>query len=407
MQYTYPKELAPHQINEMRPEVVGFHAWNPGLANNSPSRSTMMSSHASQHLVIAGAELPYTLAGVEVEYKKYTTSDRIPWDARVLQVLKRYPDDGFENSLKFNPEDIVIIVNDTTGEYDVVSVPYYKSLHQYFGYRNKKSDILETLGAGRYLPKDTVLGDTPGNIGDFHTMTTNLNCMLVSADVVAEDSVLVCEDVLHKFENNVYERRSFSVGARKFPVDLGGAPYYKGMYDIGEYTDTDGAIAFLREYTEGLAPVTMSRSSTRTINYAFDEAIYARQGLRGRIVDIRVIGNADHISALPAEMAVQFEKYRQAYINYCERLLQCEKGIEKDHRKNFPGKTPKISNRLHSMLVTARAICDGRRPGNDKPLQGIMNKNPLDEFHVDVVVEYTVRPTIGGKITSLSGDSPL
>lgn len=402
--YAYPNGLAPHQINEIMPETVGFHAWNPFLTSNSPSRSTMMSSHMSQCLVISGAELPYTLSGVETEYAKYTTSDRVPFNATVVQVIDRYPRGAGENSLGFNPETLVIVVDEQTGVYDVISVPYYKSYHQYFGYRNKLSDELATLRPGSRLGQDEVLGDTPGNVGGFHTVTTNLNCMLASADVVAEDSVLISQEALEKFKYNVYERRSASVGMRKFPVNIGRIGEYKCFPEIGDYTEEDGSIMFLRDYVEGLAPVMMSRSSTRNVNYIFDEAIYARQGHRGRIVDIKVIGNADTVSALPPEMAVQFERYRQAYIRFNEELLACERRIQQESLKKFGTEQPELSARLHSMLVTARAICDHKRNHQDKPLQGIMNKNPLDEFYIEFVVEYELTPTKGGKVTSINGD---
>lgn len=405
--YTYRKELADYQVNEICPEVIGFHARNPAATSNSPSRNTMYSGHASQCLVIKGIDIPHTLSATEVEYSKYTTSDRVPFDAQVVQVIDRYPPGISANSLAFNPERMVIIVNEETGMYDVIPVCYYKSLHQYFGYKNSIADIVETMPPGTRLAKDSVLGDTPGNIGRFHSMTANVNCMLASPDVVAEDSVLICEDELEKFEYRVYERRSFSVGHNKFPVNIGRGNEYKGMYDIGEYTDEDGAIVFLRDYIDGLAPVTMSRSSTRTVNYAFDEAIYARQGKRGRIVDIKVTGNADTVSMLPEQMTVQFEKYRQAYIRFNEELLACEHRIRKESHRRFGTDEPHLSNRLHSLFVTARAICDGKRPNNDKPLQGTLNKSPLDQYHVEVVIEYVLRPTIGSKLTSVSGDKGI
>lgn len=402
--YAYPQELAPHQINEISPEMVGFHARNPFLVGNSPSRSTMMSSHMSQCLVISGAELPYTLAGVETEYAKYTTSDRVPFNATVVQVIERYPRAAGADALNFNPETLVIIVDEQTGVYDVVSVPYYKSYHQYFGYRNKISDEIHTLRPGSRLAENSVLGDTPGNVGAFHTVTKNLNCMLASADVVAEDSVLISEEALEYFRYNVYERRGASVGMRKFPVNIGRIGEYRVCPEIGDYTEEDGSIAFLRDYVDGLAPVTMSRSSTRNVNYAFDEGIYARQGHKGRIVDIKVIGNADTISALPPEMAVQLEKYRQAYIRFNDELLACERRIQQECLKKFGTDTPMLSERLHSMLVTARALCDHKRNHQEKPLQGIMNKNPLDEFYIEFVIEYELKPTIGGKVTSINGD---
>lgn len=399
------KILGSHQENEISPEVIGFHAWNPFVTSNSPSRSTMMSSHASQHLVISGAELPYVLSGVEVEYSKSTTSERVPFDARVFQALDRYPKTIAGGSLPFNPETTVIIVNDETGLYDVINVPYYKSYHQYFGYRNKLSDQLKNITPGMKLAEDTILGDTPANIGGFHTMTTNLNCMLGSADIVAEDAILLNEDALDKLKYHVYERRTASVGSKKFPVNIGGNEQYKAFYDIGEYTQDDGALMFLRDYSEGLYPVIMSRSATKNINYAFDEPIYARQGHRGRIVDIKVIGNADTISALPLQMTEQFEKYRQAYIRFNEELLECERRIHREACTKFGTNTPKFSPALKSMLVHARAICDHkRRPANEKPLQGIMNKEPLDEYYIEFVVEYELVPTKGAKLTSVSGD---
>lgn len=404
--YDYPRELLPYQVNQLRPEVLGFHAINPGVASNSPSRSTMMSSHASQHLVTKGMDIPYTLSGTEVEYSKYTTSDRVKWDARVVQVIDRYPAGVGQDSLAFNPEKLVIVVNDQTGEYDVISVPYYKSYHQYFGYQNVLSDQLKAMPPGTYLAKDTVLGDTPGNIGDFYTQTVNLNCMLASPDVVAEDSVMICEDVLHKFENRVYERRSASVGMRKFPVNaFGTKDQYKSFYEIGEYLKEDGAVMWLREYSDGLSPVTMSASSTMRPNFAFDEAIYARQGMRGRIVDIKVIGNSDTISALPPAMAEQFHKYRRAYTRFNEELLSCERRIYQESKQKFGTDEPKFSGPLSEMLNHARAVCDRSKDRTEgKALQALLNKNPMDEFYIEFVIEYTLIPTVGGKVTSLSGD---
>lgn len=406
MQFEYPKELMPWQINELRPEVVGLHAINPGLANNSPSRSTMATSHISQHQVIAGSELPYTLTGVEVEYRKYTTSERVPEDVRVFQVIDRYPPGISSDSIKFNPEKLIITVNDATGEYDAISVPFYKSYHQYFGYQNKLSDELNTLTPGKRLGKDTVLGDTPANVGQFHTMTVNLNCMLASPGAVAEDSVLLCEDVLPLFESHVYERRSVSVGSKKFAVNIGKDPdVYKAFYDIGEYTDIDGALMFTRSYTEGLSPVTMSRRTANMVDYTFDEPVYGRQGLRGRIVDIKVMGNSATISALPPAMSAQFEKYRKAYVRYFEELLAAERRIYAEAKTRFGTDRPKFSPRLHHLLVIARGHTDSNRssPGG-KSLQGLLNKAPLDEYHIEFVVEYKIRPTEGGKLTSYSGD---
>lgn len=405
--YSYPKEILPHQVNQVRPEFIGFHATNSYVTGNSPSRNTMMSSHVSQHLVTANLDIPYTLSGTEVEYSKYTTSDRIPWDARVVQVIDRYPKGMTAGSLSFNPEKIVVICNDETGEYDCVSVPYHKSFHQYFGYKNDLSDKLDFLPAGSRLGKDTVLGDTPANLGRFYSCTTNLNCMLASADVVAEDSVLISEEAAELLKYRVYEKRSASVGSRKFPLNMNSpdSEEYKAFYEIGEYTDTDGAIIRLRSYVEGLAPAMMSRKAVCTPDHIFDETVYARQGHRGRIVDIRVIGNAESISSLPPKMAAQFEKYRKAYMLFCEELLACERRIFREAAQKFNTERPFFSGRFNQLLVEARAVTDKglSRTGSDA-LQAVMNKKPMDEYFIEFTIEYELLPTIGSKSTSINGD---
>lgn len=399
----FPTELYPHQINEHRPELLGIHATNTGVSENSPSRSTMFSSHVSQHLVISGSEIPPMITGTEVEYSKYTTSDRVPFDARVLTVIDRYPKGMTENSLGFNPEKYFIICDDSTGRYDVIPVSHYRSLHQYFGYKNKLADDIDTIGMNSRLGKDRVLGDTPANIGDFYTHSTNLNCMLGSPDVVAEDSVLICEDVLSKFKYHVYERRTASIGAKKFPVAFipTADGKLKSFYDIGDEVPADGALFWLRDYVDGLSPVTMSKSFIKKIDYIFDTPVYGRQGTVGRVVDIRVIGNTEMIAGVPPEMSEQFNKYRNAHRRFCERLLECERRIFAESRKKFGVERPNMSGTLITMLTDARAYTDNDPRMN---LQLLMNKHPLDELMIEMVVEYELQPTIGGKLTGDFGD---
>lgn len=405
MPFAYPKELAHFQVNELRPEFVGLHARNPGLANNSPSRSTMFSSHESQHLVAENMDIPITLSGTEVEYSKYTTSSRIPFDARVVQVIEKYPRGVSENNLKFNPETIVIIEDVETGEYDYVTIPYHVSYHQYFGYKNQIKDTVKNISPGAFLAKDTVLADTPGNIGKFYTSTTNLNVALIAEAGVAEDGIIICEDVLPRLKFKVYERRTVSLGSRKFPVKISGGPdEYKCFVDIGDYTDESGALMFLREYAEGISPVLMSKSATQKVDYTFDEPIYARQGFRGKVVDVEVIGNTEMIKCLPPQMAEQFEKYRKAGVLYYEELLRCENKIFRECKSRYNTDRPKLSGRLHRLLVRARALTNHDRGIHKKPVQLLNKKNPLDEYQVTFVVEYEITPDIGFKGTSLSGD---
>ena len=397
-------ELPPHLINELRPEFVGVHALNPGLASNSPSRSTMMSSHISQHLVTEHMDIPLTVAGPEVEYSKYTTASRIPCDCTVFDTVDRYPRGMSENSLKFNPETLVFYCDENTGEYNYLVVPYHVSYHQYFGYKNVKSDAISRLTPGSFLKEGTVLADTPGNVGEFYTATTNLNVMLASDAGVAEDGIIVAREALPKLAYKIYEKRTASVGLKKFPVNIGGPDEYRCFPDIGEEVPISGELMYLREYVPGLAPVMMSRRATREVDYTFDEIVYARQGSVGKVVDIQVMGNADTIRALPTEMTAQFEKYRQAGIRFNKAILELEKRMIKDSRQRFGTEYPKINSNLQRLLVDARALTNHDEARMGKSLQLLMNRNVLDEYQIEFTIEYTVIPDIGYKLTSLSGD---
>lgn len=364
----------------------------------------MFTSHWSQRLTTRHMDIPLTLGGPEVEYSKYTTSSRIPCNARIIRVMERYPRIGTGATLGFNPEHLVFFCDEETGEYDFVSVPYHVSLHQYFGYQNVHTDIMNQLRPGALVAKDTVLADTPANIGGFYTSTTNLNVMLASEAGVAEDGVIICEDVLPKLAFDVFETRTFSVGTRKFPLNIGGDGEYKCIPDIGEELPESGAIAWLREYIPGLAAVTMSKRACREIDYTFDEPIYARQGTRGKVVDVKVTGNADTISALPKEMTVQLERYRQALISHYREILDTERAMVRESAQRYGTKYPKITGNLQRLLVEARAMSNHNRDKQNRSLQLLQNRNPLDEYQVTMVIQYTVIPDIGYKLTSTSGD---
>lgn len=391
-------------LNELTAELLGAHALNPAVSSNSPSRNTMMTSHWSQRLTTRHMDIPLTLGGPEVEYSKYTTSSRIPCNARIIRVMERYPRLGTSNSLGFNPEHLVFFCDEDTGEYDYVSVPYHVSLHQYFGYQNVHTDVMNQLRPGTLVAKDTVLADTPANISGFYTSTTNLNVMLASEAGVAEDGIVICEDVLPKLAFDIFETRTFSVGTRKFPLNIGGEGEYKCLPDIGEEVDESGALVRLREYVPGLAAVMMSKHATREVDYTFDEIVYARQGTRGRVVDIKVTGNADTISALPKEMTTQLERYRQALIAHYKEILETERAMVRESHQRFGTKYPKITGNLQRLLVEARALSNHNRDKQNRSLQLLQNRNPLDEYQVTMTIQYTVIPDIGYKLTSVSGD---
>lgn len=401
-----PRKLHPHQINELRPEFVGVHALNPGLASNSASRSTMTSSHLSQHIVHTGLELPSTIAGPEVRYKEHTIAARVQEDCVVIATVDRYPRSAAAGGMKINPDRFVIVQNSEDHTLDVLVLSHFTSMHQYFGYRNVWTDDGRYLPPGTFLAKDTVLTDTPANKGDFYTFTRNMNVALISEAGVAEDGVVICEDVLPLMSYFIYERRTATVGSRKFPVSMGKTADGENKWfpEIGDITSETGEIMRLREHIEGLSPVQLSRRAVETVDYTFDEALYGRQQ-SGRVVDVLVIGNTDGPKVLPPAMSGQFERYRTAFVRFNEELLKLEARLIRENIARGGDGRLKIAPDLHRMLVDARAYTNhARQQHGGMNLQLLQNKNPVDEYQISFVIEYEIIPDIGAKVTGISGD---
>ena len=401
-------------VNELRPELVGVHSFNFGIAHNSPSRSQMMGSHLSQKLVIQGSEPARTQTGAEHEFGKSTFAVKMPANGRIIQVIERYPRGVSEGSLNFNPETLVVFEHEDTKQIDCFTIPYHTSYHQFFGYKNEMKDGLSKLVPHAYIPKGVVFCDTPAN-KDFHNYTygVNLNTALMSVPGVSEDGIIIARDVLPKLRFNIYETRTADFGSKTHPRFIYGDMPFPG---IGEEVRPDGLLMAFRTYDEDLAPVEMGINDIHNVDYTFDRCLYAREeqvyadekGVqhikRGRIVDIKIIANNEVSRKLPKQIAAPFEKYAKAYRQYWLNLLALEQRLSYERKKKFGDATLNISPMLQSLLVEARAITNHQSRDLKGTLNLIHRRAPLDEYSITFTIEYEITPNIGFKLTARNGD---
>lgn len=401
-------------FNELRPELIGLHCLNFGVAHNSPSRSQMMGSHISQKLVIEGCEPNRTQTGAEHEFGKYTFAIKMPANGRIIQTIERYPRGVGEGSLNFNPETLVIFEHEDTKQIDCFTIPYHSSYHQFFGFQNVMKEGISKLVPHSYIPKGTVFCDTPGN-KDYHNYSygINLNTALMSLPGTAEDGIIIRRGVLPKLRFKVYETRTAECGSKSYPrLIYNGKPFP----DIGEEVRPDGLLMSFSTYDEDLSPVEMGINDIHNVDYTFNRNLYAReeqvyideQGNRhvkkGRVVDIKVIANNEVSRKLPKQLGVHFEKYAKALKKYYLNILELEKRLSYERKKKFGDAKLDISPALQNLLVEARAMTNHQ----SKDLKGILNlihrRAPLDEYSITFTIEYEITPNIGFKLTSLSGD---
>ena len=391
--------------NELHTELLGVHSLNSFAKHNSSARSVMFSSHFSQHLVLDKGDEKRIQSGTEQEFGKYTFSVKMPESGKIIKIIERYPQGVGQDSLSFSPETIVIYENEQTKEIDYFSIPYYASYHQFFGFKYDVKEGVNQLKPGNFVAKDTVFADSPGVADNSnYKFGLDLNIAFMSIPSVAEDGVMISEDVLPRFKFRLFETRTVEFGTSQFPLNLYGTKdVYKPFPEIGDYIRDDGILMMLRSYDDCLMPVEFSVFDTMEPDFIFDKGVYVRGG-RGKVVDIKVVSNNNQIKQLPDAMTGYISKYEHALQKFHQEIISTEQKLRFDNKKKFGESRIKLSPKFHRLLVESLAIVNHNSTNLKQSLNLLYRKAPIDEFRIDFVVEYEMQPNIGFKISGLSGD---
>ena len=392
-------------INELRSELLGFHAVSPfGANHNSASRGAMAASHFSQKLTLQKGDEKLIQTGFEREIGKYTFAVKMPVDARVICTIDRYPASVGKDSIPMNPEEYVIYEDLQDFSIGCLSIPRFVSHHQYFGFELKPTEAMSCLSAGSEIAKDTILMDSSaiGENGSYQ-YGVNLNLALMSHPAASEDGILISEDVLDRLAFKVYDRRIVSFGKKHWPINLYGTPdQYKPFPEIGEYIHPSSALMILREMDTALVPVQMSIYDAVETDHTFDSAIYVR-GPNGRVVDIKVY-HQDGSTATPTGMMTEMNKYSLALTRFYTQIRDLENKLRFEHRRKYGTDTLNLKPEFHQLVKEAFVYLDWvQKKGRAQSLSVMYRKVPLDDYRIEFVIEYDMKPTLGSKLTDLNG----
>lgn len=400
-------------MTQIPPELLSIHATNAFVDTVSSARGIMYSSHLSQTPVIAGSCEKRIQTGVERELGRSTFSIKMPANGTILRVIERYPKSVGIDSIPYNPETLVIYEDDDTKEIGCFSIPYYRSLHQYFGFRYDIKPAVNKLMPANKIEKGVVFADSPSvkeNGG--YAFGIELNMAFMSHPAVSEDGILIAEDVLDKLKFNVYETREIEFGSRTVPLNLyGSKDVYKPFPEIGEYIGDHGILVMLREYDNDLAPVEMSIYDLQEPDHIMDTPVYVR-GPGGRVVDIKIYHDDDIIDPTPVGVMSYMNKYTRALKRYYGDIIKTYNEIKADRKKKYGDGRVVLKPELHRLLVEAMVVLSdqsdpsviNKRTQKKGPrLAKLYRKSPLDAYRVEIVLEYELRPTVGYKLTDSHG----
>ena len=397
-------DVIPYEKNQLHRELLNVLGLSPFDGNNSASRKQMMSSHIGQSLVIEGSDVRLIQTGMEREYGKRTFSVKMPVDAKIIKIIDRYPQTHGYDSIKHNPEVLLIYENTDTKEIGCLSLPEYFTYHPYFGFKYKPTNVLKNIRVGSEIKAGTILLDSPAVTEDGnYKFGAQVNVAFMSHPSVSEDGIMICRDVLHKFAFRTYETRVVEYGSKRFPLNLYGTKdKYKPHPDVGDFVRPDGLLMALRSYDESFSPSEQGIYSTSKVDPIFDKMVYAG-GPGGKIIDIRVMH--DDESALPLTpigMENHTRRYDVARRKYYQEIFDLHQKLQRER-----GQYLALSRPFYRLCLEATSVVNtyghrGVDSGSERVIKHYRGV-PLDDWRVEFVIEYLTVPNIGFKLTDLFG----
>ena len=381
-------------------KMFSLAAINPFVDSNSSPRGLMMLSHLSQLIVLNESEENMIQTGVESELGKYTISKKIDSDSEVVSVIKRYNMIGEEDKAVSR---LVIVKNLETGELDAVDIPYYNAFHQYFGFKYKVNENIDTLVRGDVLPSETVLASPPTVLEDGgYGFGRDVNVASMTLPEVDEDGFIVSKSFCDKFKFKIFDTRTIEVGESTYLLNMyGDENDYKPFPEIGDYVNETGVVAVSRKYDTMYGPALYSLDDNRDFDPSFDEAVYARPGGKSKVVDIKIYASHRRKKSLPTGTDKYCVKYSNALLAYYRQIVQAYESANNDYNRMF-GRDVVVSNKLNMLLVEAYGILDSSFP--DSKCKKMYRKETLDLFRIEITLENEPMVGVRMKFTGLAGD---
>lgn len=391
-----PPENDHHTPNELRVDLLASAGWNPWAQNDSSSRVQMLGSHLSQALVMDGATPRRNVTGIEREYGRFTFSVKMPANGEILRIIHKYPRTMSRDGIRENPMTAIIYEDIATKYIGVVMVPKHHCRHQHFGFRYQPKSALSRITVGSTVPKGTILSDSPSidEHGNYR-LGLEANVVFMSVPGVIEDGVIISKSFAERMTTTGFEKRSANWGSHVYPLNLyGNDREYKPFPDIGDNIREDGLLFALRQYDPLLAPIEMSPAALREPDYTFDKLIYGEPG--AKVVDINI--HHDTRSSpppTPVGMETQTKKYYDAELQFYSQLLDFHRELVRKRGPQNVALTPE----LHRLLGEALSF----KPDQKMRATQIYQRQPLDDWRVEIAFEYKIVPTDAFKLTDLHG----
>lgn len=391
---------------ELYPELMNFAGLNPFARSVSSSRLVMFTGNMGQYLLVNGIGPTGFYTGQEREYGEATFKKAFKVDAEVIRVIQRYPRTMGVDTIKENPQSIVIYEDYNTKKVYAMDLVRFNCTHQQFGFDYKDvPENMNRLATRAKYRKGDVLQRSPGvqENGDYH-YTVPAATVFTSDAAGTEDGIAMCQSWVDKTVPTGYGTRTILLGPDEFLTNSYGTEHdFKGLPDVGELVNGVGLMAAIRQYDPIMAVVNMTAKDVQNVDYDFDRSIYAEPN--ARILNIRVTKGRDS-SRLPYGMETQLEKYHNADRVFYQAILDTYCTLKETRPHGL-----EIDHEFNSLICDALAIIGRsyRYKNSQKLLMedqyiDIMYRNQrISGWRIDIDYSYNPVPNVGFKYSDRHG----
>lgn len=379
-------------------ELQGIAGTDPYLENNAASRTQMQTNNMGQWVIIERPTARLQQTGAERDHAKYTLGVKSPGNIRILKVIPRYPRTMGIDSIASNPEDLVIFENEDTREVNSMTLTTFRSLHSTFGFRYKKGPAHDKIAQGEYIREGEVILKSPcvADNGDY-LMGRELRALPATFPGIAEDGILIDEEVLEDFGYKTIIRRTMSFGPDWIPLNMyGNDEAYAICPEINSYVRKDGLLIAVRPYSDSMSPYDHSKHGLQEFQEGYDQGIWIRHG--GKVIDIKVIHDPlSNQARCLAGTDAQLIKYANATQQFHNRVNDEYRLIQRQRSGRAI-----IGDQFSNIVRTSQYYTNGGKGGARMPAE--QQKARLDDWYVEFTIETHHVPDIGSKFTGLHGD---
>jgi len=385
--------------------------------NNSGSRKQMATAMTAQAVLPKVPTVARCLHGLESQLAEYTVRIQAPCDLIVKKVISKYPRGIGDGSFAENPLITVIFQHAETGQYGSFHIQSYHNqedrYHEVFGFKYKLTLLGKQLHPGMRIAEGAVLAKGP-SVTEDGTYMSGLGANLAYMELPhgIEDGFRVSRE---------WVERASPIGTMMYTCSSGNKWFLLNMYGdkdnfipfpaIGQGIRADGILYAMRVFDPVFNGIDMTAEALMVVDRVHDNVCYVdpklmSKGANASVIDITVLtttteGNKKR--STPVGMELAMNKYVTATSTYWKEIADFYFEVTRGQSDKGSMLQPEFQTLVTRAFGDVPSTTAKRTACGAKHVHKSYRDTPIDEFTVEIRLQYTHVLDLGGKTTNLHG----